>query len=59
MFCVTMYLLMKGLEQLRTTSIKLPESFFMKVAEKGGQIPLAVVIRRLLEKWLKGEISLD
>lgn len=36
-----------------------PESLLAKVKEKAGYIPLSVILRKLMEKWIAGEIELD
>jgi hypothetical protein len=36
-----------------------PKELLMKAREKAGFIPLSVILRKLLEKWVNGEIVLD
>ena len=42
-----------------TFLIRLPPDLLEQAREKAGLIPLARVIRRLLEKWINDEIDLD
>jgi predicted CopG family antitoxin len=41
-------------------NISIDDDLWEKAKEKaGGLMSLSAIIRRLLEKWLKGEITLD
>jgi predicted CopG family antitoxin len=42
---------------IRTLSI--PRDLWEEAKEKAGLMSLSAVIRRLLEKWIRGEIDLD
>lgn len=46
-------------EPMKPFSVRMPANLVEDVSRKAGTIPLAVIIRRLLEKWLKGEVSID
>lgn len=46
-------------EQMKQFAGRAPESLLKKVAEKAGYVPLSVILRKLLEKWVAGEIELD
>ena len=45
--------------QMKPRQIKFPEELWKTAQVKAGTIPVSVVIRRLVERWVKGEISLD
>lgn len=44
---------------MKPKQIKFPEDLWETAQAKAGTIPVSVVIRRLVEKWTKGQISLD
>ena len=46
-------------EPMVIRSLSIPRSLWETAKEKAGLISLSAVIRRLLEKWIKGEIDLD
>lgn len=46
-------------EKLIPYTFKAPGDLLDKIKEKAGLIPVSAIIRRLLEKWLAGEINLD
>ncbi len=46
-------------EQMKPRGIKFPSNLWKAAKEKAGTMPLSVILRRLLEKWVRGEISLD
>ncbi len=43
----------------RNVVFRVTIDFFEQLTAKAGMIPLSRIIRRLLEKWLAGEINLD
>jgi len=45
-------------QNLIPVSLKLPKELVEQVKKKADLIPLAAIIRRLLEKWVAGEIEL-
>lgn len=49
----------KGELKMSAFSFRLEESFLDKLRSKAGRIPLSIVVRVLLEKWLKGDIEVD
>lgn len=49
----------KGKELMKSFSFRLPPSLIEQFRERAGAIPLSVVIRRLIEKYIKGEVGLD
>lgn len=44
---------------MKKYNINFPPSLWDAAKKKAGSMPLSAVIRRLLEKWVKGEISID
>ena len=46
-------------EKMSPFSFRLPLPLFEQLKDKAGSIPLSVVIRRLIEKYIKGEVGLD
>jgi len=46
-------------EQMRQRAVKFPDDLWEQAQKKAGTMPLSVILRRLLERWVKGEISLD
>lgn len=40
-------------------TIRAPKSLIAQAKEKAGYIPLSVILRKLLEKWINGDIELD
>jgi hypothetical protein len=49
----------KGELKMSAFSFRLEESLLKRLRSKAGRIPLAIVVRVLLEKWLKGDIEVD
>lgn len=49
----------KGKENMMSFTFRLPPSLIEQFKEKAGSIPLSVVIRRLIEKYIRGEVGLD
>lgn len=49
----------KGELKMSAFSFRLEESLLSRLRVKAGRVPLAIVVRILLEKWLKGEIEVD
>jgi hypothetical protein len=46
-------------EKMQSFTFRLPPSLIEQLRDKAGSIPLSVVIRRLIEKYIKGEVGLD
>lgn len=46
-------------EKGKRFEMRFSNNFFKEVKKKAGLIPIAAIIRRLLEKWLKGDVDLD
>jgi len=46
-------------ERMKYFPVMLPPSLLEKVRAKAGNIPVSVIIRRLLEKYVSGEVGLD
>lgn len=44
---------------MKPHSFKMPDSLVARAKDKAGMIPLSRIVRRLIEKWLNGEIKLD
>lgn len=44
---------------MKPHSFKMSDSLVQRAKEKAGMIPLSAIVRRLIEKWLDGEIKLD
>lgn len=40
-------------------TFRLPKDLIEQLREKAGYIPISVIIRRLIEKFIKGEVGLD
>jgi len=40
-------------------TIRAPKTLLQQAREKAGYVPLSVILRKLLEKWITGEIELD
>ena len=40
-------------------TIRASKSLITQAKEKAGYIPLSVILRKLLEKWINGDIELD
>lgn len=49
----------KGDEKMKSFTMRMPPSLIIEAQEKAGMIPLSKIIRRLVEKWLKGEITVE
>jgi len=46
-------------EKYTSYTFKAPSDLLARVKDKAGLIPVSAIIRRLLEKWLAGEVNLD
>lgn len=46
-------------EKMKSYTFRLPPSLLNEALQKAGMIPFSKIVRRLIEKWLKGEISID
>ena len=46
-------------EKMKTRSLRFPDSLWQRAIDKAGMIPLALIIRKLVEGWLSGEITID
>lgn len=40
-------------------TMRVPKETINQAKDKAGYIPLSVILRKLLEKWIKGEIELN
>jgi hypothetical protein len=40
-------------------TIRAPKDLISQAKAKAGYIPLSVILRKLIEKWVNGEIELD
>lgn len=49
----------KGDEIMKAFTMRMPPSLISQAQDKAGLVPLSVVIRTLIEKWLKGEITIE
>lgn len=49
----------KGRELMKAFTFRLPPSLIEQLRDRAGSIPVSVVIRRLIERYIKGEIGLD
>lgn len=45
-------------EKMQRYSVRMPPSLWEAAMNKSGMIPLSVIIRRLVEMWIKGEIKI-
>jgi predicted CopG family antitoxin len=48
-----------GKPPMVTRSISIHLDVWEQAQKKAGMIPMSAIIRRLIAKWLKGEIELD
>jgi hypothetical protein len=46
-------------EKMESFTFRLPGDLLAQFRQRAGSIPLSVVIRRLIEKYIKGEIGID
>lgn len=46
-------------EKMMRYTFRLPESLLQQLQKKAGSIPVSAIIRRLIERYIKGEIGLD
>ncbi len=46
-------------EKFIMTTIRLPRDLLERLREKKGMFSMAAIIRRLIERYVNGEISLD
>lgn len=49
----------KEKENMIAYTFRLPPNLLDKLKNRAGFIPVSVIIRRLIEKYINGEISLD
>lgn len=49
----------KETENMERYTFRLPPTLLDEAKQKAGMIPLSKIIRRLIEKWLNGEIRID
>lgn len=49
----------KGAEKMERYTFRMPDSLLLKAKGKAGMVPLSRVIRRLIEKWVAGEIEIN
>lgn len=40
-------------------TFRLKPELFSRLKEKAGDIPISVIIRRLIEKYIRGEVGFD
>lgn len=46
-------------EKMVAISFRLPPNILDELRDKAGSVPISVIVRILVEKWLKGEIRID
>lgn len=46
-------------EKMVAISFRLPPNVLEELKGKAGSVPISVIVRILVEKWLKGEIRID
>lgn len=46
-------------EKMLTYTFRVPADLIEKLKEKAGYMPVSVIIRRLIEKYINGEVGLD
>ena len=46
-------------EKMERYSFRLPVSLLKQLKEQAGLVPVSVVIRRLIEKYINGEIDIS
>lgn len=46
-------------EKMIAISFRLPPNILDELRDKAGSVPVSVIVRILVEKWLKGEIRID
>lgn len=46
-------------EKMSSYTFRLPGNLLDRLKEKAGLIPVSVVLRKLIEKYLRGEIDID
>jgi len=46
-------------DKMLSYTFRLPGDILEALKEKAGLVPVSVVIRRLIEKFIRGEIDLD
>jgi predicted DNA binding CopG/RHH family protein len=46
-------------QETANISLRVTPSLLERVKKKAGMIPLSKIIKRLLEKWVNGEVELD
>ncbi len=49
----------KETENMIPFTFRLPKDLLEQLKVRAGSIPISVVIRRLIERYVKGEIGLD
>lgn len=48
-----------GKEKMESFTFRIPKTLIEQLKDKAGLMPISVVIRRLIEKYIKGDIGLD
>lgn len=46
-------------EKMIAISFRLQPDLFQRLKDRAGSVPISVIIRVLVEKWLTGEIDVD
>lgn len=46
-------------DKMMSFTFRLPKDLLKQLKERAGSIPISVVIRRLIEKYIKGEVGID
>lgn len=46
-------------DKMMSFTFRLPRDLFQGLKDRAGSIPLSIVIRRLIEKYIKGEVGID
>jgi predicted DNA-binding protein len=46
-------------EKMMSYTFRLPKDLLDQLKGRAGSIPISVVIRRLIEKYIKGEVGID
>lgn len=49
----------EGREKMESFTFRIPKTLIEQFKARAGSMPLSVVIRRLIEKYIKGDIGLD
>lgn len=46
-------------DRMESFTFRVPKNLLQSLRDRAGGIPISVVIRRLIEKYIKGEVGLD